>query len=132
MGIINIITKNCAQPAVYWGGPVNDGYGGKSFDDPIQIYCRWENKSQLIRLDDGNEISSRAIVYVLQDLDVEGVLCLGSLADLNLDDADDSSAAWDDPMKIDGAQIIKKFEKSPVLGSTTEFYYKAWLTPLLT
>lgn len=132
MSIVNVIESMCNQAAVYWSNPKEDGYGGKTWDDPMEIFCRWEDKEQLIRLDDGNTISSRAIVYVLQELDVEGVLCLGSFADLNLDDSNDSSATWDDPLIIEGASIIKKFEKSPVLGSSTEFAYKAWLTPLLT
>jgi hypothetical protein len=87
----------------------------------------------LIRLDDGNQISSRAIAYVLQDLDVEGVLYLGTLESLYDDYNLESSAdTLDNPKEFDKAYIIKKFEKSPVLGSTTLFYRKAWLTPLLT
>jgi hypothetical protein len=122
----------CKQVAVYWESIGEDGYGGKIFADPFEVACRWEEKTQLIQLDDGNQISSRAIVYVLQELDVEGVMCLGTLADLNMDDSNDSSATWDNPLIIDGAYIIKKFEKSPALGSSTVFGYKAWLTPLLT
>jgi hypothetical protein len=121
-----MITKNCVQDCVYWSTPVENGYGGKTFADPIEIKCRWEDKLQLIRLDDGNQISSRAIVYVLQELDEEGYLYLGTLDDLD-------STEEDDPTSItEGAYTIKKFEKSPVLGSTTQFAYKAWLTPLLT
>ena len=132
MSIVSMIAKNCVQTAVYWSPSGEDGYGGKLFNDPYEIKCRWENKEQWIRLDDGNQISSRAIVYVLQVVETEGVLCLGTLADLDMDDSNDSSAAWDNPLIIDGAYTIKKFEASPVLGSTTEFAYKAWLTPLLT
>jgi hypothetical protein len=120
-----MITKNCVQDCVYWSTPVEDGYGGKTYADPIELKVRWEDKEQWIRLDDGNQISSRAIVYVLQVVEVEGVMYLGTLADLD-------SAEEEDPMSIDGAYTIKKFEKSPVLGSTTQFAYKAWLTPLLT
>jgi hypothetical protein len=132
MSIVDTIRKNCVQTAVYWAPLGEDGYGSKIFADPYEIACRWENKEQWIRLDDGNQISSRAIVYVLQVVETEGVLCLGTLDDLNMDDSNDSSAAWDNPLIIDGAYTIKKFEASPVLGSTTEFAYKAWLTPLLT
>jgi len=85
----------------------------------------------LIRLDDGNEISSRAVVYVLQDVDMEGVMYLGTLDDL-YDLAESSAGALDNPKEFDGAYVIKKFEKSPLLGSTTDFYRKVWLTPLLT
>ena len=125
MSIISIISKNCKQTAVYWSSPVNDGYGGFTFAEPIEIKCRWEDKVQFIRMDDGNMQASRAIVYVLQELDEEGYLYLGTLADLD-------SADEDDPTIVSGAYNIKKFEKSPVLGKTNAFAYKAWLTPLLT
>jgi hypothetical protein len=125
MGISAMLNRTCKQTCIYWGSPVNDGYGGKDFTDPIEILCRWEDKVQLIRLDDGSEISSRAIVYVLQDVDIEGMMFLGELTDL-------SSAEEGDPISVDGAYVIKKFEKSPSLGSTTEFVRKVWLTPLLT
>jgi hypothetical protein len=125
MGIIDMITKSCVQTCVYWASPVEDGYGGKTFADPIEIHCRWENKNQWFTDATGNQISSRSIVYVLQHLDEEGVLYLGTLADLD-------SAEEEDPMTIEDACTIKKFESSPVLGSTTQFAYKAWLTPLLT
>ena len=120
-----MIVKNCKQTCVYWGSPVNDGYGGFTFASPIEIKCRWEDKVQLIRMDDGNMQSSRSIAYVLQELDEEGYLYLGTLADLD-------SAEEEDPSTVVGAWVIKKFEKSPVLGKTNVFAYKAWLTPLLT
>ena len=126
-----MMIRNCPQVCVYWHSPEEDGYGGKTFDAPVEIMCRWEDKAQLIRLDDGNEISSRAIVYVLQDVDMEGVMYLGTLDDL-YDLAESSAGALDNPKEFDGAYIIKKFEKSPLLGSTTDFYRKVWLTPLLT
>lgn len=130
MSIASTITRMCKQAAVYWGSPQVDGYGGYIFAAPVEIMCRWEEKSQLIRLDDGNEISSRAIVYVLQDMDLEGYLYLGTLDSL-YDNTESSAGALSDPRES-GAYTIKKIEKSPVLGSTTEFYRKVWLTPLLT
>ena len=130
--IENVIRRQCKQDCVYWAPLGEDGYGGKTFASAVDMLCRWEGKVQLIRLDDGNEISSRAIVYVMQDVELEGMMFLGTLDSLELDSALDSSDVADDPLSVDGAWVIKKFEKSPVLGSTTEFYRKVWLTPLLT
>ena len=126
-----MITRDCVQTCVFWGSPAEDGYGGKTFAEPVELSCRWEEKTQLIRLDDGNEISSRAVVYVLQDVDVEGMMYLGTLDDL-YDITESSAGALDNPKEFDGAYVIKKFEKSPVLHNTTEFIRKVWLTPLLT
>lgn len=125
MSITSAIKRLCKQDAVYWGNPQNDGYSDFTYDAAIEIKCRWEDKMQLITNPEGNQQSSRSIVYCLQELDEEGWLYLGLLADL-------TAAQIANPKLIREASIIKKFEKSPVLGGTTDFYYKAWLTPLLT
>jgi len=127
MSLGSIIRKNLVQDAVYWGNPTNKGSGGQTFSAPVAIKCRWEDKNQLFNT--GGErlvISSRALVYVDRDVDEQGKLWLGLLADL-------SEAQKADPDLLEGAApSIKKFEKIPVLHSTTEFVKVAWLTPLLT
>jgi hypothetical protein len=125
MSFSSLLSRACKQVAVYWSTPNEDGYGGQVWAAPIEIACRWEDKEQLLQLNDGTQISSRAVVYVLQDVDLEGMMYLGTLADL-------SNAEEGDPKTVDKAYIIKKFEKSPALGSTTDFVRKVWLTPLLT
>ena len=131
MSFSSLLNRTCKQTCVFWGSPNEDGYGGQTWADPIEIACRWEDKEQLIRQDDGIEISSRAIVYVLQDVDLEGMMYLGTLDDL-YDIADSSAGALSNPKEFDKTYVIKKFEKSPALGSTTDFVRKVWLTPLLT
>ena len=124
MGIFEMIEKRCVQDAVYWGNPVNDHEGGFTFDNPIEIKCRWEEMIQVISDNKGNEVTSRAVIYLLQDVHEEGYLFLGTL-----DDLDSTQEA--DPKTIENAFIIKRFDKIPVLGSTTEFLRKAYLTPSL-
>ena len=133
MSISAFFNRTCVQTAVYWSTPIEDGYGGKVFAEPVEIKVRWEDKDQLLRLDDGNQISSRAVAYVLQDVTLEGMMYLGTLEDLYDDyNTDSSGGALNDPKSYDGAWVIKKIEKSPTLGSTTMSYIKVWLTPLLT
>jgi hypothetical protein len=104
----NNLYRLCTQTAVYWGNPVSDGSNVYTFDDPIEISCFLIEKTQLIRDNNGNEISSKAIVYVLQDMDEEGYLYLGELADLESDPTPDNT---------DGARQIVNFEKSKDLHS---------------
>lgn len=135
MGIQSMITKNLRQTCVYWGNPVEDGYGGVSYDAPVEISCRWEDRQQIIGTITGNQIvgfqnMSRAIVYVSQDVDVDGWLMLGTLADL--ENSDDSSGSYYDPQQIATAFIIKRFEKLPALHNASEFIRVAYLTPWLT
>ena len=141
MGVSGLFTRSCIQTCVYWGNPVEDGYGGVTYDDPVEILCRWEDKMQILGAVTGGEITgfsetSRAIVYLTQDVDQDGLLYLGTLASLDAF-LDSSSGSYIDPRSIEGtgynrAHIIKRFEKTPAFGSTTEFLRKAFLSPWLT
>ena len=122
MSIVDTITRNCKQTAVYWGTPTNDGYGTFTYADPVEIYCRWEAVTIKVKGDAGIEFVSRAEVYVSQDVDLNGLLYLGDLDDLDSDEEDD-------PMTISDIQIIKGFTKIPALNSTTKFLRKAIIKP---
>jgi hypothetical protein len=126
MSITSFLTRTCTQVAVYWGSPVNDGYGGKTFATPIEIFCRWEDRNEVFVASNGDEAVSKSVVYILQDLDQEGYLYLGTLDELY--DSAESSGITLAPSEIEGAQIIKRFDKQPALGSITEFLRKVYLT----
>jgi len=133
MGFEEVISRRFKQKCIYWGNPVNDGHNKFTFDTPVELNCRWEEIEQIISDKNGNEITSRAVVYVSQDLDEDGMLMLGTLESLyELEgDSDSSSGVVDDPKDVEGAYIIKRFQKVPALGSTTNFTRRAFLTPSL-
>jgi hypothetical protein len=129
MSIADFISSKCTQTAVYWANPHEDGYGGKTFDAPVEIACRWEDKIQIMGSTAATNVVgfselSRALVFVTQDVDEGGMLYLGTLDELDSDQAED-------PKSIEKAHVIKRFEKTPALGSTTIFLRKAYLTPWL-
>jgi len=132
MGIETFIKRVCVQTAVYWGNPQSDGRGGYTYDDPVEVDCRWADEQQLFESDDGSQLVSKAIVHVTEDVDMDGLLYLGTLDDLETlyDDSEgDSSGVWYDPKLVEeGLCIIKKFSKVPALNLTTEFVRKAFLT----
>ena len=130
MGIANVILQRCTQTAVYWGNPVNDGQGGFTFDDPVEIACRWENIEQVVSDAKGVMITSRALVFLTQDVDEEGYLYLGTLEDVYDLTGDSSSGGVDNPKDVEGAYIIKRFQKTPSLNGK-EYLRKAYLTPSL-
>jgi hypothetical protein len=117
MSVMGTIQRFCTQKAVYWGNPAPDGYGGYTYDNPVEIDCRWEDRKDLITDNDGNQIVSRARVFVTQDLNEQGWLYLGDLDDL------DSAPT----PKESGAYQIKRFDRVPAAKSTTEFVRIAYL-----
>lgn len=123
MSITNLMNKTCTQTAVYWGNPTLNVYNTRSYDAPVEILCRWEGKQQVLKMFDakGRIIEYVGIVYVLQDLDTDGCLFLGTLDDLD-------AGAYEQPEVMENVYPIKQFEKLPTLGSTTEFLRKAYLT----
>ena len=119
MGVLDTVIKHCTQTAVYWGTPVKDGYGGFAFDAPVEILCRWEDRIGQFTSRRGDQVYSKATIYVLQDLEEDGWLFLGELDDLPSDTSQ--------PKGIDDVYEVKRFDKLPALGSTTEFVRKAYL-----
>lgn len=125
MSIKNFISRVCKQTAVYWGNPVDTG-DGRTWDAPVEIKCRWQDRKQVIMEDNGEKLISRALVFTNQELDYNGLMYLGTLNGLD-------STQETDPTTIDeGVCIIKRFEKIPAIASTGVFLYRAFLTPWLT
>lgn len=114
MSIESFIRTVCVQTAVYWSAPVADGYGGYTFASPTEISCRWDGKKEIFIDAQGREAVSKAKILVTQDLDEEGYLYLGELDDL-------STAQKANPKLVEGACLIRAFEKTPMIKSTTVF-----------
>ncbi len=128
-GIEKVAAKFCVQTAVYWGNPQNDGFGGRTFDEPKEINCRWEDKVE-VNIGwvstgyPGNIQLAKASVLVLEDLDINGVLWLGTLDELETKYSDDDIA---NPIRIDRAWAIHRVDKIPMVFKTDEFVRTVWL-----
>jgi len=116
--LLKFVEKICTQTAVYWGNPKPNGFGGYTYDSPVEIKCRWEGKSKLIRDDKGNEVVSKAEILVTQDLDIGGMIKLGTLADLS-----PSQLPEDEP----DAYKILQVEKIPLFRSPDEFIRRVYI-----
>lgn len=113
-----LATSMLNQTAVYWANPTADGFGGRTFDNPVAISVRWERRQQLIIDQAGQEVTSTAIVYVGQDIELGGYLFLGTIADL--------SSTTENPQEVDDAREIRRYDKTPDV-SGTRFTRTAWL-----
>lgn len=101
------------QTATYWEPGVPDGTGGLDFSSvtPVLITCRWQDKSELFRDQQGREQISNAVVYPDRAVAIRGYLALGDHTG-----SDDP----DDPREVEGAAEIRAIQKSPSLdGSET-------------
>jgi len=114
-----LLTDKLKQVAVYWGNPQNDGAGGRTFDDPVELSVRWEQRQELFIDANGQESTSKAVVYLDQDIDIGGYLYLGDLDDL-------SSAEEGDPLTVSGAYEIRGSKKLPDIKAD-RFLRKVWL-----
>lgn len=125
-GIEKVEQRFCVQSAVYWGNPQPDGYGGYTYDAPVELQppdngVRWEKKGHIEFTEKGDVITSIAQVLVLQDLDELGYLYLGTLSDF------ESGFDTSNPLEIDEAYVIRRFDKIPMVRKTDEFVRIAWL-----
>lgn len=120
MGIVDrVIKKAAVDTAIYWGTPVNDGYGKLTFDNPVEIKCRWVDASKIMQDDAGKEFLATAEIYPLQELDHQGLLYRGVLTDLTVEQLQD-------PYAIPGVVSIKREENISKLGSITEYVRKIY------
>lgn len=113
------LSSKLNQTAVYWANPINDGQGGRTFDDPVEVAVRWEQKQELFADASGQTVRSMAVVYLAQDVVLDGFLYLGTLNDI-------SSAEEGDPMTLSNAYAIRNFQSTPNVKATT-FLRKVWL-----
>lgn len=121
MSVRQAIEKHAKHTAVYWGSPVPDGYGGLTFDSPIEINCIWSEKKRSMMSNEGREVVSEAQVHVLQDVDQNGMLFHGKLTDLTQDQKDD-------PRTLERAYEILRFIKIESLVNPGEYGRVAFLS----
>lgn len=114
------IKKISKYTAVYWAAPTSRADGSNQYATPVEIKCFWKGGTQFIPDRDALEVSAKAIVYVFEDLDEQGMLYLGKLTDL-------TTAQKADPRKVSRAYVINKFEKIPAL--TTGYNRHAIIGP---
>ena len=141
MSIQKFIEKVCVQTAVYWGDPTPDGYGGKTYSDPVEIPCRWDDTLEVIKDERGEEIICKAKVLVTQDLEEGGMLYLGTLEDLGIVVGGNvvigglgtgnivlaGLSKMSHPEDVEDAYEITIIKKIPMIRSTSEYVRTVYL-----
>jgi hypothetical protein len=114
------IRKWLDQSIVYWGNPQRKGSGGFTFDAPVELVGRCEYKVEAVIGEDGQEMMSRARVYLSQRVDVDGYLYLGTLADSAIGDEQT-------PASTEGAMRILAFEEIPRITRKSGYLFRVYV-----
>lgn len=104
------IKRKLRQFAVYWAPAEADETGRQGYAGPVEIKCRWEDVQQLQEeANAGDNWVSKSTVYVDRELQLQGVLWKGKLADL---------PTPAEPFANPGAEEIKKRSSLPDARAT--------------
>lgn len=113
MRIIKTMRK---QRCVYWEWTGENDQGKKTYGEPIELECRWEDVQEQFLDRMGNEQMSRARVYVDRDVVEIGVLWLPpDNIKIAPGEALSQLTSENDPFANDRAYEIRRFEKLPEL-----------------
>lgn len=107
---MGIITRMRKQVCLYWKYNGADVYGADSYDDVVELTCRWDDKTELIKSDLGKEEVSNATVYPQQRVFPRDVLWLGTI--------DDYPGDLEAPLEGAYGRRVLKCESIPNLKNT--------------
>lgn len=112
------IVRNLRQDVTLWPIEGTDGFGGFMFGEPVLRKGRWEDKAELFINQDAEEVLSKSIVYMMDDVESGDYLALGDFAS--------EEVLVLDPGTLSGAFRIRNFSKVTDL-SALQSLVKAWL-----
>ena len=101
---IPVAVRAMKQTAVYWPSSGVDEFGQPTYDDPVEIDCRWETVREEFVAPNGDTEVSKAKLIVDRDMEVRDILYLGDL---------DSVVDPDDPKGNAGAWEVRLFKITP-------------------
>ena len=108
---MDIQTSKLNQTAIYWAKSGQNGYGTYTYELPIEIECRWENKTEFVKSSKGEEVLSSAKVFVDREIDFEGFLQLGTVEVSTPDSPENEQLAYsvirfDDMPNVKGSERL--------------------------
>jgi len=115
-GIESFIKKVCVQPAVYWERLGLDGFGKAIFAAPVQVWVRWEEKTEVIKDKTGKDMVISATILTPTDMKELSMVKLGYVQELH----DNDPYKW-------GAAEIQQYEKIPLFKRANAFVRKAYV-----
>ena len=109
---MSIIKKMRKQRAVWWKRLAADRFGVATWDQPIEVRCRWEDINETYIGTKGEQLGCRAQVYVDREMTPGDRLQLGQI----------DSNTPDSPLSSTTAIEIKRFDKLPDFRNRNVLY----------
>jgi len=109
---MRIIKKMRKQKAVWWKKLSADEYGSATWDDPIEIDCRWDDHIGRVMDGKGELMMSKATVFVDREMSLGDKLRKGDM------DSDEPLT----PADVTTAYEIVGFEQIPTLKADKILY----------
>lgn len=115
---MSIYTRMRRQTCVYWPVDYVDDAGMPVHGMPQELAppngVRWDDVQEVFVSETGEQVVSKAKVYVPFPVDFNGVLWKGKLTDL---------PDWDNPLENQGAYLIRSYNEIPNLRNTKVLRY---------
>lgn len=97
------------QTATYWAPLDTDLFGKKTYEAPVQLTVRWEDKQELYHNKHGQQVVSKSRIFLSQNVDLDGYILLGTSVET-------------DPVLVTGAEEIQQIARIPDLRNLTTMY----------
>src|SRR5947207_995349 len=89
------LSRALKERATYWGPPIVNAFGDRSYPSPATLSCHWEEKAALFIGLGGAQANSHAIVMLKDEVAIDGRLFFG---DSDEDNPDNEPGA--DPIRF--------------------------------
>jgi hypothetical protein len=113
---MSVIKKMRKQKAVYWAKTGTDEFGAITFAEPVEIKCRWEEKTGQMMNKQGALVTGMDTVYVDREMNIGDKLKKGPLDTNSPPDPKEDREAFE----IQGWENLPNFKAK-------EFLYTAYL-----
>jgi len=77
---MNILPGLLNQTCVYWPPGTLDKFGNRTFGDPVELRCQWENRKTVMTNPNGKTFEVSSQVFLALEVEEEGWLWLGSFS----------------------------------------------------
>ena len=124
----NLVKRMLRQDAILWTYAGEDRFGRKTYEEPRQIKCRWEEKTEQFLDRTGNTQISRAQVYVPEKIPELSVLWQGTFATVVVANDEDGVP---DPFVNPGAYEVRQYGEQPNFKARPPSKFLRWVYLLI-